>query len=187
MALARSLDVELVLLATPCGASNVLKQTPSCCIRSTAHCASLPACHFRLWHSGAQALPVNCSNLDFWLKGEEVWCPGTCPPPDTGRGRGPLATSSRLRGRRGQWEGPEWSEAERSSPGTTPLLPDKSLVFLKVHLVAPSGAFWAVFAPEGPLLSTFGNNTVHGAPADLTGENSLRSIDCRKVDVADTQ
>ncbi len=32
--------------------------------------------------------------------------PGTCPPPDEGRGRGPLETSSR-RGRRIQWEGPE--------------------------------------------------------------------------------
>ena len=34
---------------------------------------------------------------------------GTCPPPDEGRGRGPLATSSQG-GRRRQWEGPEGAQ-----------------------------------------------------------------------------
>ena len=47
--------------------------------------------------------------------------PGACAPPHKGRGRGPLAGRSRS-GRARQWEGPEWSEAERSPPGV-PSLP----------------------------------------------------------------
>lgn len=45
--------------------------------------------------------------------------PGTCPPPDEGRGRGPLETSSR-RGRRIQWEGPERAERTEFPGGQLP-------------------------------------------------------------------
>ena len=41
--------------------------------------------------------------------------PGACPPPDKGRGRGPLAGRSRS-GRAGQWEGPEVAKRPES-PG----------------------------------------------------------------------
>ena len=41
--------------------------------------------------------------------------PGACPPPDEGRGRGPLAGRSRS-GRAGQWEGPEVAKRPES-PG----------------------------------------------------------------------
>ena len=58
------------------------------------------------------------------FSGGREYPPGGVSTPGHGQGEGPVAYKfPPWRGRRRQWEGPEWSEAERSPPGGYSLLP----------------------------------------------------------------
>ncbi len=118
-------------------------------LRSTAHCTTLPACHFlpmALRTISPACLTVRTRAMRRLLA-ERRRCvvSGDVSTPGHGQGEGPVGYKFLPRqGRSRQWEGPEWSEAERSSPDTTHLLPDKSLCarrYMGWHLREQKGAF----------------------------------------------
>ena len=60
----RSLCVQLLLLATPCGASNVVEQVPQSRWRGTAPCAVPRSSPFLTIPSGASLYPTACAVRD---------------------------------------------------------------------------------------------------------------------------